>query len=136
MMNRFRNTLLPTCLVLTTGIWSVCVPRTAHAQAPSLRFGGVNSKRVGAAPYQQRLSPYLDLLRTDNSALSPYHSFVQPRQQFRQTQSRQAAQIRGLDQMVPRSTGTPVYSDRIQTGRGGMFNNYLHYYQFSPTAVR
>lgn len=81
------------------------------------------------SPYNQRLSPYLDLLRSDNSALSPYHAFVQPRQQIQQNFRRQASQIRNLRGSLHNQPTTISTPNRLQTGRGGSFNNYLHFYQ-------
>lgn len=135
-MNHLRTAIIQASLVVMAGLWMASTPSAVHAQAPGRGVRGGQSKRAAAAPYQQRLSPYLDLLRADNSALSPYHSFVQPRQQFRQSQNRQAAEIRRLDRMIPRPGSTATRPERIQTGRGGTFNNYLHYYQFNPAAVR
>ncbi|MGB7329032.1 MAG: hypothetical protein WBD31_29395 [Rubripirellula sp.] len=86
-------------------------------------------------PYQQTLSPYLDLLRSDASALSPYHSFVRPRQQIRQQFELQSSQI----QRIQRETLTPANRtspERLQTGRGGSFNNFLHYYNSNPSTPR
>lgn len=85
-----------------------------------------------SAVSQPRLSPYLDLLRTDNSVLTPYHSFVQPRQELRQNLRRQELQIGQLERTsLGFTTGTEIQaSTRQPTGGGGNFNNYLHFYQF------
>ncbi len=68
------------------------------------------------APIQPRLSPYLDLLRNDNSVLSPYHSFVLPRREVQRQQARQAAEINRLEQATFRRdahlTG-PANSSRL-----------------------
>ena len=93
----------------------------------------VNSKlpvRVAQSPYSQTLSPYLDLLRNDNSVLSPYHSFVRPRQQLRQSISQQAVTLRQLRQSINQPVGPMPSPQRLPTGRGGSFNNHLHYYNF------
>lgn len=89
---------------------------------------------AAAAPAgpQPRLSPYLNLLRSDNAVLNPYHTFVQPRQEIQQNLSRQQAQI-GRLQQTTMALGTDQQSAaaRQHTGHIGGFNNYLHYYQFS-----
>ncbi|KAA1261023.1 hypothetical protein LF1_35660 [Rubripirellula obstinata] len=92
---------------------------------PTLRSKTVNP---------QRLSPYLDLLRSDNSVLGPYHSFVLPRQQIQQSIRRQASEIRNLRRTVSESPHATPSHGRTQTGRGGSFNNHLHYYQFPSSA--
>ncbi len=83
-----------------------------------------------SSPYQQRLSPYLDLLRADNSVLHPYHSFVLPRRDFQQRLRLQAAQIGQLQQTTSRlqSQSPSSIAPRMQTGRGGRFQSYLHFY--------
>jgi hypothetical protein len=83
-----------------------------------------------SSPYRQTLSPYLDLLRNDDSVLSPYHSFVRPRQQMRQSISQQAAVLRQLEKTVTQPFGVIPNQQRLPTGRGGSFNNHLHYYNF------
>ena len=84
------------------------------------------------SPYQQRLSPYLDLLRADNSVLSPYHSFVRPRQQFNQRLRWQASRIGQLEQNAARlQSSRQAFSSRMPTGRGGRFQSYLHFYPTS-----
>lgn len=136
MKNRPRTATRLANLAVVAGLWVGSTLSDAHAQIPRQGIGGGRSKSAATAPYQQRLSPYLDLLRADNSALSPYHSFVQPRQQMRLNQNRQAAQIQSLGRMIPSSGISSGTSDRIQTGRGGTFNNFLHYYPIRPTTVR
>ncbi|WP_372894637.1 hypothetical protein [Stieleria sp.] len=133
--SRLRQSIIRTVVMVPVGLALVSLPVAAPAQAPTQRFGG-GSKRASSAPYQQRLSPYLDLLRSDNSILSPYHSFVQPRQQLRLNQNRQAEQLRNLERTIQRSAAPTSQSERMQTGRGGTFNNYLHYYQFNSALQR
>jgi hypothetical protein len=87
-----------------------------------------NSQFGVASPYQQQLSPYLDLLRNDNSVLSPYHSFVRPRQQMQQAINQQSAELRQLRQLSQPGHPTGVSATRLQTGRGGSFNNFMHFY--------
>ncbi len=128
---RIRSAIIRTIIMVPVGLALVSLPASAPAQG----FGG-GSKRASSAPYQQRLSPYLDLLRSDNSALSPYHSFVQPRQQLRQNQNRQSEQLRRLERTIQRSAAPASHSERMQTGRGGTFNNFLHYYPSNSTFRR
>ena len=94
---------------------------TATADGQTLPSGASTS------PYQQTLSPYLDLLRSDASTLSPYHSFVRPRQQVRQQLQHQSSQIQRVQRetQFPQSQSSP---SRLQTGRGGSFNKFLHFY--------
>ncbi|QDV40956.1 hypothetical protein Enr13x_07940 [Stieleria neptunia] len=132
---RLRDRIVRPLIMVPVGLALVALPGSAHAQAPMRGFGG-GSNRASTAPYQQRLSPYLDLLRSDNSVLSPYHSFVQPRQQMRQSQNRQAEQLRRLERTIQRSAAPTAQSERMQTGRGGTFNNFLHYYQFNSAHQR
>lgn len=107
---------------------SIALQPTTRAQAV---YG--TTSRPTVAPNQQRLSPYLNLFRADNSVLGPYHSFVQPRQELQRNLSRQQLQIRQLEQasvaVGASSQGAP--SSRQPTGRGGTFNNYLHYYRIN-----
>lgn len=84
---------------------------------------------------QPRLSPYLNLLREDNSTLSPYHSFVRPQRENYQRQSRQSFEIQHLETRVfPQqhvgNAGSPI--PRLPTGNGAKFQAYSHFYQFEP----
>ncbi len=99
--------------------------RSVTAQQP---YQGIPPKR--AAPYRPKLSPYLDLLRRDDSVLSPYHSFVLPRRELHRQQRAQAAEISQLRRAThgrarPGGRGTP---SRLTTGNGGYFQTYLHFY--------
>ena len=126
-MRRFRTEITRASVV-------VCVVLALQTTSPAQMNQYGAAPQHTASPYQNRLSPYLNLLRTDNSVLTPYHSFVQPRIQFQQNLNRQAQQI-GQLQHAARGTGssTPAESTaRRQTGRGGSFNNYLHFYRFRP----
>jgi hypothetical protein len=96
-------------------------------------IGGTPTLRTRTAN-PQRLSPYLDLLRSDNSLLGPYHSFVLPRQQIQQGIRRQASEVQKLRRSVFDSPRVMPSRSRTQTGRGGSFNNHLHYYQFPSSA--
>lgn len=82
---------------------------------------------------QPRLSPYLNLLREDNSALSPYHSFVRPQRESYQQQSRQATQLQRLETQVQSQQRTGIQrtsASRLPTGNSAKFQTFLHYYQF------
>lgn len=84
---------------------------------------------------QPRLSPYLNLLREDNSTLSPYHSFVRPQRENYQRQSQQSSELRHLEtRVLPRQqgriAGSPI--SRLPTGNGAKFQAYSHFYQFEP----
>lgn len=125
MNSQFRRIAITTALLLPA------MTAVAHSQQP-----GDDPGPAGTNPLQPRLSPYLDLLRRDNSVLSPYHSFVRPRQEFRQGFRRQAAKIRRLERAVARPAATTSAQNRLRTGRGGTFHNYLHYYQFDTGGRR
>lgn len=135
-MKNLRRIAINLTLAWLPALVAVTAPSVASAQFPSSRRGASGMGGPSSVPYQQRLSPYLDLLRADNSVLSPYHSFVQPRQQLRQNQNTQAARILTLERSFRQSPGASTQTERLQTGRGGMFNNYLHYYQFNSRLAR
>lgn len=116
-------------LLLSLALQMLAFTGTASGQGTSLP----RKANPADSPYQQRLSPYLDLFRADASLLSPYHSFVVPRREVRQQLRRQSYQINrlqqqavGLESRLDHSPGT-----RLPTGRGGSFNNYLHYYRLN-----
>ena len=88
------------------------------------------AQRQPLVPRQPQLSPYLNLLRNDNSLLNPYHSFVLPRRDMQQQQFRMATEINRLEQtslgqFAPRSATT---TNRLPTGNAGRFQTYLHFY--------
>ncbi len=102
------------------------------SQAQVSKYGP--APQYSASPYQNRLSPYLNLLQAQTGVLTPYHTFVQPRIQFQQNLNRQASQIGQLER-AERGQGSNSRNGstaRQQTGRGGSFNNYLHFYRFNP----
>lgn len=130
-MSRFRTEITRASVV----VFAVLALQTT-SQAQVNQYGA--TPQHSASPYQNRLSPYLNLLRTDNSVLTPYHSFVQPRIQFQQNLNRQAHQIGQLERASSGSgsnsrTGSTT---RRQTGRGASFNNYLHFYRFNSPLQR
>ena len=116
-----RNTQVRYLGIIIAVVWLACTQVDARAQQPG---------PPAASPYQQRLSPYLDLLRADNSALSPYHSFLQPRREFNRRLRWQSNRIGQLEQnaMGFRSVPRSSLSSRMPTGRGGRFHTYLHFY--------
>jgi hypothetical protein len=126
-VSRFRTEITRASVVVCAVL---ALQTTSQAQVN--QYGA--APQHSSSPYQNRLSPYLNLLRTDNSVLTPYHSFVQPRIQFQQNLNRQAHQIGQLQQAArgPGSHSRPESTVRRQTGRGGSFNNYLHFYRFNP----
>jgi hypothetical protein len=83
--------------------------------------------RAAMAQPQPILSPYLNLLRVDNSTLSPFHTFVLPQRQQSQLQLMQSTQLSSLQRRVNDQTGEGTRS-RLRTGGGGHFQTYLHYY--------
>jgi hypothetical protein len=131
-VSRFRTEIARASVV----VFAVLALQTT-SQAQVNRYGA--TPQHSASPYQSRLSPYLNLLRTDNSVLTPYHSFVQPRIQFQRNLNRQAHQIGQLERasVGSGSSSQTESTTRRQTGRGGSFNNYLHFYRFnSPLQSR
>jgi hypothetical protein len=88
-------------------------------------------------PYQPRLSPYLDLLRNDNSLLTPYHAFVQPRREFQQRQLQLSTDLNRLEQTQQRQLSPKAWGrTRLPTGNGGRFQTYLHFYSVNPSVPR
>jgi hypothetical protein len=111
-------------LGITAVLGSIGAAEPAAAQTMYPRGPGANSSQ-----YQPRLSPYLDLLRRDNSVLSPYHSFVVPRRGIYQQQMQQSAQIGRLQQDAnQRARSNAGNGSRLPTGRGGQFQNYMHFF--------
>lgn len=115
-----RNLLL---LGIAAVLGSVSAASPASAQA--IYPGPVQQR---PAPYKPRLSPYLDLLRRDNSVLTPYHSFVVPRRELYSRQLSQAAQINQMQRSYQQTQRRQAPGNRMPTGRGGQFMNYLHYF--------
>lgn len=99
---------------------------SAHAQA--LRPMSTTDRQTASQP---RLSPYLNLLREDNSTLSPYHSFVRPQRLLQQQQALQAAEIARLERTSSISKRTErAPAERLPTGNAAQFQAYSHFYQF------
>ena len=120
-----RHLLLLAFFVL---LGSLGFSRQAAAQVSQSRVA-----QQHVAPYRPKLSPYLDLLRNDNSILNPYHSFVLPRRELHQQQARQAGEISRLEQATfgRFAPNAPSQTSRLPTGRGGRFQTYLHFYDLN-----
>ena len=114
--NQFPNTLL---LILAFFAPS--------AQAQALRPMSTTDRQTASQP---RLSPYLNLLREDNSTLSPYHSFVRPQRLLQQQQALQASEIARLEHTSSITRRAPDASERLPTGNAAQFQAYSHFYQF------
>lgn len=78
-----------------------------------------------------RLSPYLNLLRQDNSTLSPYHSFVRPQREVYQQQVRQTAELQRLGTTIAARRPQRSPGSRLTTGNGASFQTFLHFYPTS-----
>lgn len=111
--------------VLAILLASVC-------SAPGVLLAQAVYPQALGAPSHPSLSPYLDLLRNDNSVLPPYHSFVLPRRAVLQQQARQSLAIGQLESTV-RSSNARLEStigngSRLSTGGGGSYQNFSHFY--------
>ncbi len=117
--------LLKVLLISTSFLPVALLSVRSHAQ-----YGVLNSPNIGTGPNQPKLSPYLDLLRNDDSVLSPYHSFVLPRRAISQQQSVQAGQLRRLEYETSARRAAQGTSSvrRLSTGRGGQFQTTLHFF--------
>ncbi|TWU60730.1 hypothetical protein Poly51_10110 [Rubripirellula tenax] len=123
------------CFVLTC-LCSIDWKTTNELRVAQNGFSTGGKRTPFQSPYSNTLSPYLDLLRNDNSALSPYHSFVRPRQRLQQTLGQQAASLRQLQRSVGQPGIAAPVQQRLPTGRGGSFNNHLHFYDFNSAQMR
>lgn len=120
----------------TRRVWRVSVARLITAGIAWItlfNLSAVSAQGIGGGPgfradsYRSRptLSPYLDLLRIDSGVLPPYHAFVVPRRKVEQQQARQGRAIGALRRQ---SAASERGSEPLPTGRGGQFQNTLHYY--------
>ncbi len=91
----------------------------------------------GAYPgrYQSRsgptITPYLDYFRQDNTVLGPYHTFVRPRAQLRETQRQLDSRLQleaNRNSNLQREFQQLRESAARPTGSGATFMNYSHYY--------
>ena len=109
-----------------TFIGCIALPSSAEAQVV---YPGMPQTQRAGAPTQPKLSPYLNLLRTENSLLPNYHTFVLPQREIYQQQARQGAEIMRLEQAtLSHSSSSQSGSSRLPTGNGGHFQTYLHFY--------
>jgi hypothetical protein len=126
-MNRIQPDQLLLGSLVMLGSLGLSAPVAAQVIYPVL-------PQQQTAPIQPKLSPYLDLLRNDDSVLNPYHSFVLPRREIHRQQARQAAEINHLKQGTSRRgahLADPANSPRLPTGGGGRFQTYLHFYRMN-----
>lgn len=124
--------------ILTTGLLVFLLAQVAHAQAPvgqgtrgqSPQSQRAQSPRTRYQPTRPTVSPYLNLLRPNESAVPNYYSFVRPQLQAQENQQRQQAinvqqqtAIGTLDREVLQIT-----QPAARTGGGGNFRQYSHFY--------
>tara|TARA_R110002049_G_scaffold4601_4_gene31927 strand:+ start:176625 stop:177050 length:426 start_codon:yes stop_codon:yes gene_type:complete len=123
-------------LSVTAALTTLAISTTASAQTtyPGSQHSVTRGKAIQYEP-RPTLSPYLNLLRNDDSVLSPYHSFVVPRRQQQQARQAQNDQIRSLQRRL-NHTGQIPGGDRTPTGRGGYFQTYMHYFPQSNVSNR
>jgi hypothetical protein len=131
-LSRYPITLLPLSHLIFTFMCGTCWGQAIY---PGVQLGPSHQPgqgmQQGTAPYQPKLSPYLDLLRSDNSLLSPYHTFVVPKTQVQRQQTQQALEITRLRhaQMQRPVQGTTSSQERLQTGQSARFYSYSHFYR-------
>jgi hypothetical protein len=121
-------TQLRTIIIILAGIMGLCVngPCSNVLAQTTQPLSPIDQRGVN----QPRLSPYLNLLRQDNSALSPYHTFVRPQREVYQQQSRQNLELRRLSNSLSVARRSEDSSTgRLSTGNGAGFQNYMHFYQ-------
>lgn len=116
-------------LSVATGLW-LAAGGISFGQATYSAPSWEQARGRYTAPLQPQLSPYLNLLRNDSSALSPYHSFVQPRRQQLQAFQQQASRLDRLERVTasPHPTRGQPSTGRLPTGSGSYFQSYLHFY--------
>lgn len=115
------NRTLLLLAIITLGSLSASEPASAQAVYPQMPGGP-------SIHYQPKLSPYLNLLRGDDSVLGPYRTFVLPQQRLYQQQVNQTVQIGRLQQAANRQTRGATRNGRLPTGRGGQFQNTMHFF--------
>lgn len=120
-------------LLLIVVLCSFGAAERSHAQ---LMYPLDQQKQL--TPVSPTLSPYLDLLRNDNSQLSPYHSFVLPRRQIVQQQLQTTGEVQRLQREFGLSSrpSQPTYQSRRPTGNAASFQSYLHFYNFGSPNFR
>jgi hypothetical protein len=105
-------------------VFVVGAPSQADAQLP---FSNINTNIL-----RPTVSPYLNLLNSNDPGVSNYYTYVRPQIQAREELVRQQAQINQIQRQVQRGQpgGVPVRgSQEIRgTGHETAFMNYLHFY--------
>lgn len=127
------NKLVHRSLVLL----AIAFPGTALAQVN----GG--SRYVPARP---TVSPYLNLLRTNNSPVPNYYSLVRPQlQQYSINEQQQSINQQQQSSLQTQQQGLRNVQEGLlemrqpqvkATGTGGRFMDYQHYYSFQRAAAR
>jgi hypothetical protein len=112
-------------LVLAAAVWLVA-PQLVMAQAGGY-YGGTSDNPVGPT-----VSPYLNLLGTNNFGVTNYQSLVRPLINQGNAIQRQGASLGALQQQF-RSQG---YRGGGATGHATFFMNYSHFYGYNPGQVR
>jgi hypothetical protein len=74
------------------------------------------------------ISPYLQLLRTQDPILPNYHLYVRPRVELRNELSQGRASVQQLNQRVTAQSQRFAASAARPTGGAGGYLNYLHFY--------
>jgi hypothetical protein len=122
---------MKTCMILPAIIAAALLltaPGRALAQAAGYRSGGSSGNLNGPT-----VSPYLNLLQTNNQGFVPYQSLVQPQIEQANALNRQAGAIQQLQQQV-NASGT-VGSGGRGTGHATFFMNYSHFYSGKGAAA-
>ena len=108
--------------------WCVAIAVTAFGVPHGLASAQGYSPR-GYVPRTPTVSPYLNLLRRDRGELSNYYTFVRPQQRAQQfvrdqyqMNNQLQRQVQGIRNQAFRAQGVR------QTGIGGSYLNYLHFY--------
>ena len=90
----------------------------------------LSGKSVVPAPRRPSFSPYLNLGIENSGAISPFHAFVIPGiEQQKQQMNQFMLQSRTMVLERNKSAGKEIR----QTGLGGKFQNYSHFYQDPPS---
>ena len=119
-MNRLHVT---TCAVAALAIGSVA-PAWAQGPAPA-RFGGIGSPGLNQPVY----SPYLNLLRTNNSTLQNYYGLVRPEIQFRNAATTLQNEVLLNQQNIGYLEAQNASANaQIVTGHGAYFLNTQGYF--------
>jgi hypothetical protein len=110
-------------VALVFGVVLVASSRSAHAQ-----YRGTTDNPVGPT-----VSPYLNLLSTNQFGITNYQSLVRPLVQQGNAINRQGSELNRLQQQVT-SQGAAGGSGGSATGHVTFFMNYSHFY--TPPAAR